>query len=389
MALAAHETRLMRPRILRKDRTGATPFVVGAVDARRDPRALLLRLHEGQPVHAATSSSRPSSRPRTTSASNSPVRIAGVNVGHVVKVEGQDGTNNAVVTMEVKDTGLPIHKDATLKIRPRILLEGNFFVDLEPGTPAAPTISDGDTIPVVADGGAGADRPALHRAPEGHAQEPADHAQGARRGARRTSRRPRRTPTSRSTRKGKTAAQALNSAVDLRRSRRCATRRSSRRRCSASERDDLTGLIRAVGADRRGARPARAAGRGAGRELQHDDGGASPTSRQPLQRGRRRARADGARRPTSARRARTTACRRSARSRARSDPGRRSRRSRRSTPSRPWIAQGASRSSARSELGGLLDDLVPATASLALATVARRSRSIQQRRPARQVLHAT
>ena len=80
---------------------------------------------------------------------NSPVRIAGVNVGTVKKIEGQAGTNNAVITMEMKDTGLPIHKDAELKIRPRIFLEGNFFVDLEPGTPSAPTISDGDTIPVA------------------------------------------------------------------------------------------------------------------------------------------------------------------------------------------------------------------------------------------------
>ena len=53
----------------------------------------------------------------------------------------------AEVEMEIKDKGLPIHKDATLKIRPRIFLEGNFFVDLSPGTPQAPTIDDGDTIP--------------------------------------------------------------------------------------------------------------------------------------------------------------------------------------------------------------------------------------------------
>ena len=39
--------------------------------------------------------------------------------------------------MEIKDDGLPIHTDATLKIRPRILLEGNFFVDIVAGL--APT----------------------------------------------------------------------------------------------------------------------------------------------------------------------------------------------------------------------------------------------------------
>ena len=44
---------------------------------------------------------------------------------------------------------MPIHKDATLKIRPRLFLEGNFFVDMTAGTPGRPTIDDGDTIPVT------------------------------------------------------------------------------------------------------------------------------------------------------------------------------------------------------------------------------------------------
>src|SRR5436190_11810670 len=51
--------------------------------------------------------------------------------------------------MEINDKGLPIHKDAVMKIRPRIFLEGNFFVDISPGAPSAPTIADGDTIPVT------------------------------------------------------------------------------------------------------------------------------------------------------------------------------------------------------------------------------------------------
>jgi phospholipid/cholesterol/gamma-HCH transport system substrate-binding protein len=79
---------------------------------------------------------------------NSPVRIAGVNVGKVKGIERQPGTDAAIVTMEIQDKGLPIHKDATARIRPRIFLEGNFFVDVQPGTPAAPTIDDGDTLPV-------------------------------------------------------------------------------------------------------------------------------------------------------------------------------------------------------------------------------------------------
>jgi phospholipid/cholesterol/gamma-HCH transport system substrate-binding protein len=80
---------------------------------------------------------------------NSPVRIAGVDVGKVKKVEAvDDATGGARVTMELKDKGLPIHEDAELKIRPRIFLEGNFFVDLEPGSPSAPEVDDGGTIPM-------------------------------------------------------------------------------------------------------------------------------------------------------------------------------------------------------------------------------------------------
>ena len=80
---------------------------------------------------------------------NSPVRIAGVNVGKVKSVKAQEGTNQSLVTMEIKDNGLPIHEDATAKIRPRIFLEGNFFVDLKPGAPSSPKLEDGDTIKVT------------------------------------------------------------------------------------------------------------------------------------------------------------------------------------------------------------------------------------------------
>ena len=80
---------------------------------------------------------------------DSPVRIAGVEVGKVKKIEAQDGTDNAVVTMSIQDEGLPLREDATAKIRPRIFLEGNFFVDLRPGSPGAPELEDGGTIKVT------------------------------------------------------------------------------------------------------------------------------------------------------------------------------------------------------------------------------------------------
>jgi phospholipid/cholesterol/gamma-HCH transport system substrate-binding protein len=77
----------------------------------------------------------------------SPVRIAGVNVGVVKEVKALGSGKGATVTMEIQDMGLPIHKDANLKIRPRIFLEGNFFVDIQPGTPLAPNLKSGETIP--------------------------------------------------------------------------------------------------------------------------------------------------------------------------------------------------------------------------------------------------
>jgi ABC-type transporter Mla subunit MlaD len=77
---------------------------------------------------------------------DSPVRIAGVNVGKVIAVERAKDSDLVKVTMTLDDAGQPIHKDATAMIRSRIFLEGNFFVDLRPGTPSAPIVHDGDTL---------------------------------------------------------------------------------------------------------------------------------------------------------------------------------------------------------------------------------------------------
>jgi phospholipid/cholesterol/gamma-HCH transport system substrate-binding protein len=76
----------------------------------------------------------------------SPVRVAGVTVGKVTSVSRKPGSSASVVTMELNDQALPIHSDATLKIRPRIFLEGNFFIDLKPGTPEKPTLNSGDEV---------------------------------------------------------------------------------------------------------------------------------------------------------------------------------------------------------------------------------------------------
>jgi phospholipid/cholesterol/gamma-HCH transport system substrate-binding protein len=77
----------------------------------------------------------------------SPVRIAGVTIGKVTTIQRQG--NTGLVNMEIEPRGLPIHSDATVKVRPRLFLEGNWFVELQPGSPSAGTVSSGYTIPTT------------------------------------------------------------------------------------------------------------------------------------------------------------------------------------------------------------------------------------------------
>jgi ABC-type transporter Mla subunit MlaD len=77
------------------------------------------------------------------------VRIAGVDVGQVDKVERYRHTSMSIVTMRIDDRGRPVHRDATVKIRPRLFLEGNFYVDLKPGTPSSPELPDDGILPVT------------------------------------------------------------------------------------------------------------------------------------------------------------------------------------------------------------------------------------------------
>ena len=80
----------------------------------------------------------------------SPVRIGGVDIGSVTAIQRHGKLG--LVTMEIESRGLPIHSDATMKIRPRIFLEGNWFIELRPGSPSASTLSSGATIPVAQTG---------------------------------------------------------------------------------------------------------------------------------------------------------------------------------------------------------------------------------------------
>jgi phospholipid/cholesterol/gamma-HCH transport system substrate-binding protein len=87
----------------------------------------------------------------------SPVRVAGVNIGIVTQITPAPGCSThgastgcqaADVSMQLSSNGLPLHTDATFWIRPRTFLEGNFFVDVDPGSPTAPVANDGHQFPI-------------------------------------------------------------------------------------------------------------------------------------------------------------------------------------------------------------------------------------------------
>ena len=143
---------------------------------------------------------------------NSPVRIAGVAVGKVKKVEAKEGTDEAVVTLELKKSALPIHEDATAKIRPRIFLEGNFFVDLQPGHAVVPEARGRRRHQGHAHGDPGPARRGADLAAERHPPGPPRPARRPRRRPElqaERGRRPRRRPAPRA---GQTAAESFNDA---------------------------------------------------------------------------------------------------------------------------------------------------------------------------------
>ena len=77
--------------------------------------------------------------------SGSPVRIAGIDVG---TVDGVSPAGRATkIAFTVKSNGLPIHRDATIRIRDRLFLEGGYYLQLDPGSPSAAALQDGVTIP--------------------------------------------------------------------------------------------------------------------------------------------------------------------------------------------------------------------------------------------------
>ncbi|MEX2194036.1 MAG: MlaD family protein [Thermoleophilaceae bacterium] len=74
------------------------------------------------------------------------VRVAGVKVGSIGKVELEDG--RAIITMDL-DPGNEelVHSDATLLLRPRTGLK-DMFLELDPGSKGAPVLEEHQMLPV-------------------------------------------------------------------------------------------------------------------------------------------------------------------------------------------------------------------------------------------------
>ena len=74
------------------------------------------------------------------------VNIAGVKVGEVGSVTLEEG--HAVVVMRIKEKYAPIHRDATVLLRPKTGLK-DMFLALDPGTPSAGNLPEGGSVPVA------------------------------------------------------------------------------------------------------------------------------------------------------------------------------------------------------------------------------------------------
>jgi virulence factor Mce-like protein len=97
----------------------------------------------GQTVKAIFASAPLNARPGKT-----PVRVRGVNIGQVTAVQRAPGGDGVLVTMQLDDArGYALHQDAHAHLYWRTLLGFNYYVQLDPGSPSAPPLSD-HTIPL-------------------------------------------------------------------------------------------------------------------------------------------------------------------------------------------------------------------------------------------------
>ena len=321
----------------------------------RDRRARLPRLDQGHPVHAARTRSTPSSSRPTRSG---PDRRSGSRASTSARSRrstADEDTDAAVVVLQIDDDGLPLHEDATAKIRPRIFLEGNFFVDLKPGSPSAPELEDGGTIEVTQTATPVQLDQVLTSLQSDTRQDLKDVLNVLAVAL-----------TSEPTAAEDRAADPLDARRDGRRVVQRRLRRHSRGRAHDGDRARLLARHRAgprpVAPDRRHrahdrrADPQRERAARPDHELQHDHGGLRRRVRQPaaLDRASFRSRS---RPPTARSRRSTRRSRPRARGRRRSSPAS-ARRRPRSTAALPWIAQARPLMGPK-ELGGVAKELAP------------------------------
>jgi phospholipid/cholesterol/gamma-HCH transport system substrate-binding protein len=74
------------------------------------------------------------------------VRIAGVRIGDIAKVDLKDGRGIVVMDVDPKYADV-IHTDASALLRPKTGLK-DMFIELQPGTKSAPLAKDGFTVPI-------------------------------------------------------------------------------------------------------------------------------------------------------------------------------------------------------------------------------------------------
>ena len=164
--------------------TGLSFFKTGVLARDPDPDPQLLRLHEGAPVGRRGLHGDGDVR-RTRRRCARPPRS-----GSPASTSARSPASSATATpprspSRVDEEGLPLHEDATITIRPRLFLEGNFFLDLRPGSPSAPDLPDGGDDPGHPDRDRGPARPGADRAAGARPREPRPAARRLRLGARR------------------------------------------------------------------------------------------------------------------------------------------------------------------------------------------------------------
>ncbi len=135
------------PRVWGRNYRGPQPWIFGAFVALLLAASLYLAFAKQLPWSSDGYTVKATFENAATLRETAPVRIAGITVGEVISVEGTGA--GAEVTFTVDEDGQPIHADAEAEIRPRLFLEGNFFVDLQPGSPGTPELDDGGEIPIT------------------------------------------------------------------------------------------------------------------------------------------------------------------------------------------------------------------------------------------------